>query len=300
MLKYIKTLGFILLIGFTSQAAAPTILFEGWFSILLGTKKIGYSVERYEFKDNKFYATTYLKTNAEGSNVTESLKAVSAPDLTPISYQYTSKVGDDIKVIDASFKADTMTLNTDDGKKKSKETKRFKKGTFLSCMLMYLILSQKSGLKVGNDFKYNAIAEEEGTAYTGSVLVKNEEPVKGRASFRLLNEFKGEKYLSWVTAKGETLLTRQPDKNIDVRFADSKDDATENFSVNNKDLEILFGKIPGDAGKETPKGAPKKTPKKTAPTAPPAASAAPAAPPSQEPVEIKGVPPPPPTSSESK
>jgi len=135
-----------------------------------------------------------------------------------------------------------MNLNIFDGKKKTTTSKRFKKGVFLSDFLIYIVLNQKNGLKVGNDFKYNAIAEEEGTAYTGSLLVKNKEPVKGKDAFRLINEFKGQKYITWVTPRGEPLLVRQPDQNIDVRFAESEAVATENISVNKKDLALLFWK----------------------------------------------------------
>jgi hypothetical protein len=284
-LKKILIIGAVLF-SQTSMAAAPSLLFEGWFQVLLGSKKIGYLVERYEFKDGKFNVITYLKTNADGSNVTESLKGVSGGDLTPISYQYTSKVGDKIKLIDATVKGDTMTLNIVDGDKKTQTTKRFKKGTFLSSMLIYLVLSQKNGLKVGNDFKYNAIAEEEGTAYTGSVLIKNQEPVRGKPATRLINEFKGEKFLTWVTPRGETLLVRQPDNNIDVRFAESKADATEGIPVNNKDLELLFGKIPGDSAPAKPTKTSRKAEKEAASSASPAPAA------TQPSVEIKGVTPP--------
>lgn len=274
---------YIVIVFFLSSVAHSNILFEGWFQVLLGSKKIGYLVEKYEFVDNKFKCVTYLKTNAEGSNVTESLKAVAASDMGPISYEYTSKAGDQIKVIDASFKADLMTLNIFDGTKKTQQTKRIKKGTFLSQFLIYLILSQKDGLKVGKDFKYNAIAEEEGVAYIGSVLVKNKEPVRGRDAFRLLNEFKGEKYFTWVNPRGETLLVRQPDRNIDVRFAETQAEATEGLTVNSKDLALLFGKIPGDTevkSTEKPKGETKKKP-------------------SADAVEIKIVPPPKSDSPES-
>lgn len=263
MLRHMKkscTVSVVVIFGFlfTSQAHAK-LLFEGWFQVLVGTEKIGYLVERYEFDDNKFKCVTYLKTNSDGNNVTESLKAESGPDLAPLNYQYTSKTGDQVKVIDAVFKADTMSLSIFDGAKKTQTTKRIKKGTFLSEFLMYLILSQKNGLKVGNDFKYNAIAEEEGTAYTGSVIVKNKEPVKGKEAYRLLNEFKGEKYFTWVTPLGEPLLVRQPDRNLDIRFSETQGEATEGLPVNKKDLALLFGKIPGETPSPVPAPAAKKS-----------------------------------------
>ena len=62
-----------------------------------------------------------------------------------------------------------------------KETKKIKKGTFLSTFLLYLIMQDKSGgLKLDNSYLYNAIAEEEGVAYTGQALVSSREKIKGK------------------------------------------------------------------------------------------------------------------------
>jgi hypothetical protein len=297
------------------SAAHANILFEGWFEVMLGAKKIGYSVERYEFVNNQFKCVTYVRTNSEGNNVTESLKATSGPDLAPQSYAYTSKAGDKVKVIDASFKGDQMILSIFDGKTTKKETKRIKKGTFLSTFLLYLILQQKTGLKVGSDYKYNAIAEEEGTAYTGSALVKDEEPVRGKKAFRILNEFKSEKFFSWISTKGEPLLIRQPDSNIDVRGVETQAAATKDMAVNANDLKLLFGRLPDEGstdekpnlkssstgktkgkknksgGDDSSNGADKTSDDKnstgSAPSAPDSSS-----PTSKNGVQIKGVPPP--------
>lgn len=225
------------------------VLFEGWFEVYIGAKKVGFLVERYEFTDNKFKAVSYLKTNKEGNDITESLKAYSGPDLKPISYAYTYKGGEEVKVIDATFKGEVMNLKINDGKKETKQTKMIKKGTFLSTFLLYLILQQKTGgLKTGADYSYNAIAEEDGTAYTGSSLVSTLDKVKGRDAYKILNQFKGEKFFTWVTPKGEILLTRSPEKNIELRFADNQAQATKDMIVNLQDLKLLFGKIPGDTG----------------------------------------------------
>jgi hypothetical protein len=239
---------FFVLFSILPMALSADVLFEGWFEVFLGDSKVGYFVERYEFTDKKFKSTYYLKTNSEGSSITESLKAFAASDLTPISYSYTSKMADDIKIIDATFKGQVMTLKTNDGKKEKKETKKIKKGTFLSTFLLYLILQQKDGLTEGKDYNYYAIAEEEGVAYTGEAKIANLEKVKGRDAYKILNKFKGEKFFTWVSPKGEILLTRSSDKNIDVRFAGNMTEATKGMIVNHSDLQLLFGnKIPGEA-----------------------------------------------------
>jgi hypothetical protein len=246
-----------LVVGFflIPRPARSNTLFEGWFEIYLGAKKVGYLTERYEFTpDNKFKSTYYLKTNKDGGDITESLKAFANPSLAPISYAYTSKSAGEVKIVDATFKGEQMTLKIIEGKKEHKEVKKIKKGTFLSTFLIYLVMgSEKAGLKLNNNYIYSAIAEEEGVAYNGQALISSKEKVKGKDTFKVLNKFKTgtkneEKFFTWVTDKGEVMLTRSPEKNIDVRFAENEVVATQGMMVAIQDLKLLFGnKIPGDS-----------------------------------------------------
>ncbi|MDZ4678221.1 MAG: hypothetical protein SGI74_12020 [Oligoflexia bacterium] len=289
--------GFIIFLSFLfSFNANANTLFEGWFEVYLGAKKIGYMTERFEFADKKFKATTYLKTNAEGGSITESLKAFAGPDLTPLNYSYTSKSGEEIKIIDATFKGELMTLKINDGKSDKKETKRIKKGTFLSSFLLYLIF-QNGGLSVGKNFTYSAIAEEDGSAHIGKAAITSKEKIKDKETYKILNSFKGDKYFTWATAKGEIVLSRAPEKNIDVRFVASQAEATKGFMVNNTDLKLLFGKIPGETSTEIPteettletQAADKK--KRLTPTEPSGPAGKKAGVPAGEGLMIKGVPP---------
>ncbi len=252
-------------IQFLSTHAMANVLYEGWFEVVLGQHKVGYLVERYEFTGEKFKSTYYLKTNADGGNITESLKAFAANDLSPLSYSYTAKVDKDIKVIDATFtdpnpdckpdkvrkgqecKPLVMTATINDGKKESKSITRVKKGSIVSTFLLYLIMSQKNGLAEGNDYSYFAVAEEDTNVYSGTAKVSTLEKVKGRDAFKILNSFKGENFFTWITPKGEILLTRSPDKNIDVRTVDGQAEATKGMAYNAQDIQLLFNKkIPGE------------------------------------------------------
>src|SRR5687767_11327771 len=112
----IRSAALLCVLAFSSVANTAT-LFEGWFEIYLGAKKVGYLTERYEFTDKKFKSTYSLKTDADGSDSAESLEAFAAADLGPLSYSYTSKMADEIKIIDATFKGQVMTLQINDGKK---------------------------------------------------------------------------------------------------------------------------------------------------------------------------------------
>ncbi len=235
-----------LLLIFATSLVQANVLNEGWYEIYQGSKKIGFLVERYEFTSNKFKAVTYMKIVSGGVTSTESLKAFAGNDLKPLNYAYTLKDGDTIKVIDATFTDMKMNLKVNDGSKEIKETKLIKKGTFLSTFLIYMILSQKDGLSKGKDYSYNAIAEEDGKAYTGNAKVTSLEKVQGKDAYKILNKFKDSSFFSWLTPKGEFLLTRDPDKNIEARVSDGMKIAVGDMGVNLADLKLLFGTLPGD------------------------------------------------------
>jgi hypothetical protein len=250
----------LILISFSLTAFAekkgPNILFEGWFQVLLGPKKIGYFVERYQFEDNKFKYVSFLKTNADGNSISESLEAISDAAIGPLSSTYVTTVGKEPKIVKTTIKKDLMTVVTTLGDSKPvQESKKIKKNTFFSSFLMYIIL-KNDGLKVGNKFDYYGIAEEEGKAYLGTINVKGKEPVRGKKAFRLTNLFKGSNFIIWVTDHGEPLLVRQPENNVDVRFAETQKEATADMEVNTKNLTLLFGKIPGDHSVESEKKKP--------------------------------------------
>ncbi|MBK9293819.1 MAG: hypothetical protein IPM57_05135 [Oligoflexia bacterium] len=237
-----------------ASTASAKVLFEGWFEVFSGAKKIGYSVQRYEFDNNKFKATTYLKTNADGNSITESIKAFSGADLKPLSYSYTSKVGKEIKIIDATFSKDKMNLKIHDGAKETKKTVVLKKpGTFLSTFTPYVLMAQKKddkgegGLQVSKkNIIYAAVAEEDGAVYNGVLRVTSLDNVKEKKAYKILNKFKDQEFASWITPEGEFLLTRAPKLNIEVRISENMKDATGDLGVNLNDLKLLFGKLPGE------------------------------------------------------
>ncbi len=243
-MRSISLFGIILLgLSLATQSHAE-IMFEGYSIIRTGTTPIGYTIQRYEFdaKKKQFTSTSYLKTNEAGGNITESVKAVANDKFQPISYQYTTKIGDQLKMIDAKFKKDEMSGTISDGKNKQALKVKVKKGTFLSTFLGYLML--QSGYKVDKKFSYSAIAEEDGGAYSGEAYIKSEEDYKGQKVFRILNNFKGTQFVSFVTAKGEVLGTQSPLQNLSTELVANPAEATKGFVVPSDTLKILFGTVP--------------------------------------------------------
>ena len=234
-------LGFIPWSSFKVQAET---MFDGYYKIVSGNTKIGYLIQLYEFepKEKKFTSTYFIQTNHLGGNTTESLQALANDKFQPISYQYTVKTPKMTKTIDASFKGNTMNAVITVGTQSQTVSKPIPKGTFLSTFLGYLILQK--GYSPGKKFSYSAVAEEGAKIYTGEAYIKGQQTFLNKPVFKILNNFKGVKFISYVTDKGEVLGTQSPLQKIATELAPSSVIATEGFALPVKSLKILFGRIP--------------------------------------------------------
>jgi hypothetical protein len=246
----------ILILFFSPVAAfAAEIMFEGYYRIELDGKHIGYTVQRYEFepKDKTFTAISFLRAKFGEKIVQESLKAKSNDKFQPVSYQYTSLFGNEMKTIDGGFKGEIMSLKIIDGKKVRDEKHKIPKGTFFSGFLTYLMLQKP--LTINQAFQYSAIAEEDGASYDGKALIESKEAKPEYEVLRILNSFKGEKFISKVAVvkdakdaakniKGEVLGTTSPSKNLSTELVAQASQATEGHMVPNKILIDLFGTMP--------------------------------------------------------
>ncbi|NCN95586.1 MAG: hypothetical protein GW917_02580, partial [Bdellovibrionales bacterium] len=176
---------FGLVLSLPSAFGAQT-LFDGYYRLKLNDKAIGYMilVYRYDDKTKNFEHYSFLKTGKLGGDIQESLKAISNQKLEPLSYSYTSKAGDYLKTIDATFKGEIMKVAITDGKTKQ-ENKTFKnpKGSFLSSFLVYLMLQK--GISVGTKFSYKGIAEEEGNNYNGESWIKEKTNYNSMQAFKV-------------------------------------------------------------------------------------------------------------------
>lgn len=244
-----STIAFLFLISFSNVSRAE-ILFEGYSKILSGGVHVGYVVARYEFDNQKkiFTATSFLKIQQLNGGITESIKATASEDLKPLSYSYTALVGATTKVIDAKFEKNKMVATVKEGGKVVKVSNDLPKGIFLSSFLGYVILKSPQGLKAETKYEYQAIAEEDAKIEKGIAVVKNAEPYSGIKAFRILNDFKGTKFVSYMTEKGEVLSTKSPAQSIATELVATAAEATAKFNVSQALLSSLFGGIP--EGKE--------------------------------------------------
>lgn len=253
-----RLVALLLIFGLAPGAFAADVMFEGYYRIEHEGKPIGYNIQRYEFdpKTKTFDSISFLRAKFGGKTVQESLRARANDKFQPISYQYTSAVDDDRKTIDATFKGEQMKLVIGDGGKTNKvknETYKIPKGTFLSSFLVYIMMQKK--LTLNEVFKYSGVAEEEGSSYFGKAWLESKTSKGSYEVFRVLNQFKGEKFVSNLAVvpdpkepgrfvKGEVIGSSSPAKNITTQLVTQPAQATEGQIVPNKILITLFGQMP--------------------------------------------------------
>ncbi|MBX3020371.1 MAG: hypothetical protein KF799_01740 [Bdellovibrionales bacterium] len=277
-----RLFGLFLLFFSPVAALAGEVMFEGYYVIKLEGKPIGYSIQRFEFdpKAKMFDSISFVRTKFGGKTSQESLRARANDKFEPVSYQYTSQIDNQLMSIDATFKGETMTLLKHDGKSPTakKETYKIPKNTFLSTFLVYKLMQNK--LALNEVYKYSGIAEEEGASYWGKAWLESRTERGPYTVFRVVNSFKGEKFISMLAAvpdpkradffiKGEALSSNSPAKNVEVELVDTPQKATEGQLVPNKILITLFGTMPtGKVNMLTsppPKMIPSPVPAQTAP-----------------------------------
>lgn len=251
-----RLFGFLLLFFSPVAAMAGDIMFEGYYRIELDGKHVGYTIQRYEFepKDKTFTSISFVRAKFGDKIVQESTKAKANDKFQPLSYQYTSLVGTEMKTIDGTFsKGDIMDLKIIDGKKVVTQKHKIPKGTFFSSFLTYLMLQKP--LELNQAFQYSGIAEEDGASYNGKALIESKEAKPEYVVFRILNSFKGEKFASKVAVvadpkdpkkniKAEVISTNSPDKSLSTELVAQASQATEGQMIPNKVLVDLFGTMP--------------------------------------------------------
>lgn len=238
-----------------AQATNETLLFEGYFQVLRGNEQIGYVIQRYE-KDalSQVYRSIYLvKSQFDGNQVTESLKAEARLDFQPNNYQYTSQVNDQVKTIDGQFDGTKLKVVITENGQKTTKSEKMPPGIFLSTFLPLLIKEQdktNGGYQVGKSFAYQAIAEETASITKGQAEIKSKSVHQGVPVFTVENIFNDQVFSSLVTAQGEALSTLSPQQNISTKLVKTPQEALQGQNLPIKILKTLFGSVP--QGKKTP------------------------------------------------
>jgi hypothetical protein len=249
-----------------SSVSNADVLFDGYSKIMLNGAHVGYAVSRYDFdvKKQEFVSTYFIRLDHGALKFSESLKARANSKFEPISYFYTRLDGEpaktpqtkgakgtpgvEVKTIDAYFKNNAMSAVVRENGQTKTIKKDIPKGAFLSTFLFYLILQSKEGMKLNANFNFEAVAEEDASLAKGTAFFKEQKNLNGVDTFRVLNMFKGDKYVSWVTPKGEVIATESPDRGLSTQLVANMQEAIGKLAFKPATLESLFGAVP--KGKE--------------------------------------------------
>lgn len=231
--------------------AANKVMFEGYFKIMSEGKHVGYYIQKYELDpiNKQFISTYFLRTNDKGGNISESIKAYSSDKLNPIKYQYTSLQGATSKTIDANLRKnkkneDVLQVKINENGKLRVSEQKVENGVIFSTFLIYLALQGKEGLKPGIKYDYKAIAEEDGKEASGELFIETEEKKLGLNTFKILNTFKREQYVNFVTSEGESVHSVSPKYNVAAELVADPATATTGHTFNQKSISLLFGEVP--------------------------------------------------------
>ncbi|MCB0347995.1 MAG: hypothetical protein KDD37_04130 [Bdellovibrionales bacterium] len=220
-----------------------TVINEYYQKIESSGAHIGYAIIREEFlsEKNQFIITSFIKTNDAGGSITESLKAYATAEKSdPISYQYTLLVGKKTKTIDAVVRKNVLYGTIVENKaKKTLQTKFDKeKDTFFSSFLGQKLL--KRGLTQGKNYNYDAVAEEDGQISKGKIEIIEQK----NDTYKILNDFKQNRFYSYMTPKGVIMETDNPITKIKTKWVATKKEAVGEIPYPESILKTLFGTIP--------------------------------------------------------
>jgi hypothetical protein len=231
--------------------AESKILFEGYYIIKLQDVHVGYYIQRYELETKKkqFISTYFLRTNQQGGNISESLKAYSTEKLNPIKYQYTSLQDKTAKTIDANLRKnkkgqEILQIKTNENGKLRVSEQKLESGTFLSTFLIYLLLQGEKGIQPGVKYQFKSIAEEDGKVFPGEVYIESEEKKLGLDTFKILYTFKKTQFVNFINKQGESILSISPALGISAELVAKPEQATKNMVFNDKSIALLFGNVP--------------------------------------------------------
>lgn len=222
------------------------LLFEGFYKLDLSSKHVGYYIIRVEGDNEKkeILYKSFLKTNDLGGNLNEGLQAKSTLQLKPISYRYTLLQGQINKTIDAQVTNKEMFLKITEGKKLLTQKVKLEDRMFFSSFLTYVLLASPSGLKVNQKYDYHAVSEEDGKIETGNAFVTAEEKYNELPAYKVLNQFKGQKFVNYLAMNGESLFALVPDRQFSARLVKTLDEARGNIHIDEKTLKLVFDTIP--------------------------------------------------------
>lgn len=235
------------------------VLYEGYSKIVYEGKPVGFSVQQVKFHpDKKEFSSIYLvKYNEVFHDMTESLKAYAGEGLEPLRYTYKLTSREKTKSIEGLVKEGRLALTIKEASaskpaKTKIETRSLAvpSGAFFSAFWGYALLRSSQGLKINHHYDYQAIAEENGSIFSGVARVLSEETFKTRPVLKIQNDFPfvagrpQDSFVTFATIKMEPLMTVAPQKNMTIELMENPQEAMRGIGFSLDNIKALFGEIP--------------------------------------------------------
>jgi len=258
------------------------VISEGWYKVLMSGEHQGYMVERtnYDPSTKLYTVNTFLRTHPKSGNASESTSAVfhgAEKNFAPVSSKYIWLGGDSARTVEAKYNGRIVSaiINQHNNKKplsftkelqsdgrKSEDAKEKAQPDLIlaAAVRMRIFLgpeSLKSGIKVGQRFDFDAIAEEGAKSngdsqgyydtlnvYPYKVQIVDLANEGGFETFRFVTSYLGQESVSYYTLTGDLVRVSVPQKGIEIVRVDSEASAVYGLPKSEKSLKEQFGTVP--------------------------------------------------------
>ncbi|MCB0394042.1 MAG: hypothetical protein KDD25_05755 [Bdellovibrionales bacterium] len=243
-----RNLYFVVFLFFVAEVQAevkPVV--TGWHKVLVNGQHSGYLLQDYSVntKTKQFVATNFTRIVLPGRDISRSLKAFADDKFHPISYQYIEQTNTSVRTINATFDKNVMTATVvNDGKALEPQQLKLPENTIQAIFLYLLMVTRKEGVKVGDHFAYNAMAEDTGAFHVGTADIVEMAKVEGLDAFKIVNSFNDAKTIEHITPTGQIVQTKDMESGVETRLVATQDEATGAFPVPRDALKTLFGRVP--------------------------------------------------------
>jgi hypothetical protein len=250
LLKFSCCVGFFVFFAVQLNAA---VIFEGYFKIMASGAHTGYLVSRYEIVEAKseFHAKHFMKTNKLGGNINESIISVSDLKFRPKKYTYTLVSPEGNKTINFEVVKGKYNLVIENGgKKETMKGKSMPKDVFFSRLVDYALASNPQKINSKSNYKYVAIAEEDGSQINGVAVVKGEALVGKTAVFKIEHtldrgpKIPKETFEELISKVGDSIFYQNKSLGITAELVPQSGLATADMGLSSEILKGIFGEVP--------------------------------------------------------
>lgn len=227
------------------------VFFEGYMKLTEFGKHVGFSVTRAEQQKDRFRISYLLQFQNQSNFVIEAYVTLSDLSGKPLEIRYLSETNQQKKGYKAKYLKDDLWEYEplEPGPKKILKKKLSAQGIskptelFFSSSLNWILTRLPLFQQNHVTFEYQAIEEESFEPVQAKLQILDWENYQGLRVKRILNYWKGVKFVALITAEGVPVFVEAPTLGLQSVLT-SKAVATKGFPLMSSVFEPIFGSIP--------------------------------------------------------